>query len=148
MVSVALRPFSMALDAYFVRVARRRGFLVSDNALTAASSAFLSTTSGSNRSGRRRGFPSCSTQPVVVLRKTSAMPGYAEYLAAISDPAHPEHEHMRLWVSLIADAVDDAAVALKQPQAMNGAATRCIGIDHRRRSGRAQGLSSRDSAQK
>ncbi len=24
-------------------------------------------------------------------------PGYAEYLAAISDPGHPEHEHMRLW---------------------------------------------------
>ncbi|MHB0773999.1 plasmid pRiA4b ORF-3 family protein, partial [Bradyrhizobium sp. 1.29L] len=24
-------------------------------------------------------------------------PGYAEYLDAISDPAHPEHEHMRLW---------------------------------------------------
>ncbi|MGY2803844.1 hypothetical protein ACVIHF_000574 [Bradyrhizobium sp. USDA 4506] len=24
-------------------------------------------------------------------------PGYAEYLDAISDPTHPEHEHMRLW---------------------------------------------------
>ncbi|MCK1665574.1 plasmid pRiA4b ORF-3 family protein [Bradyrhizobium sp. 153] len=24
-------------------------------------------------------------------------PGYAEYLDAIGDPAHPEHEHMRLW---------------------------------------------------
>nr|WP_271627576.1 plasmid pRiA4b ORF-3 family protein [Bradyrhizobium sp. CCBAU 11445] len=24
-------------------------------------------------------------------------PGYAEYLDAISDPAHPEHERMRLW---------------------------------------------------
>lgn len=24
-------------------------------------------------------------------------PGYAEYLAAISDPNQPEHEHMRLW---------------------------------------------------
>ncbi|QDM15411.1 plasmid pRiA4b ORF-3 family protein [Tardiphaga sp. vice352] len=24
-------------------------------------------------------------------------PGYAEYLDAISDPAHPEHEHMRIW---------------------------------------------------
>ncbi|MGY2935022.1 hypothetical protein ACVWZ6_004624 [Bradyrhizobium sp. GM6.1] len=24
-------------------------------------------------------------------------PGYAEYLDAISDPAHPEHEHMRRW---------------------------------------------------
>ena len=24
-------------------------------------------------------------------------PGYAEYLEAISDPAHPEHEHMRRW---------------------------------------------------
>lgn len=24
-------------------------------------------------------------------------PGYAEYLQAISDPAHPEHEHMRRW---------------------------------------------------
>ncbi|WP_245435649.1 plasmid pRiA4b ORF-3 family protein [Microvirga calopogonii] len=24
-------------------------------------------------------------------------PGYAEYLDAISDPAHPEHEQMRLW---------------------------------------------------
>ncbi|MHC2275448.1 hypothetical protein ACVME8_002059 [Bradyrhizobium diazoefficiens] len=24
-------------------------------------------------------------------------PGYAEYLDAISDPAHPAHEHMRLW---------------------------------------------------
>jgi hypothetical protein len=24
-------------------------------------------------------------------------PGYAEYLDAISDPAHPEHENMRLW---------------------------------------------------
>ncbi|WFU14876.1 plasmid pRiA4b ORF-3 family protein [Bradyrhizobium sp. CB3481] len=23
-------------------------------------------------------------------------PGYAEYLDAIGDPAHPEHEHMRL----------------------------------------------------
>ncbi|WP_247480647.1 plasmid pRiA4b ORF-3 family protein [Bradyrhizobium sp. 144] len=24
-------------------------------------------------------------------------PGYAEYLEAIGDPTHPEHEHMRLW---------------------------------------------------
>ena len=24
-------------------------------------------------------------------------PGYAEYLDAIGDPAHPEHEQMRLW---------------------------------------------------
>ena len=24
-------------------------------------------------------------------------PGYAEYLEAIRDPAHPNHEHMRLW---------------------------------------------------
>jgi hypothetical protein len=24
-------------------------------------------------------------------------PGYAEYLDAISDTAHPEHEQMRLW---------------------------------------------------
>src|SRR5689334_21284179 len=24
-------------------------------------------------------------------------PGYSEYLDAISDPTHPEHEHMRLW---------------------------------------------------
>jgi hypothetical protein len=24
-------------------------------------------------------------------------PGYADYLDAIGDPAHPEHEHMRLW---------------------------------------------------
>ena len=24
-------------------------------------------------------------------------PGYAEYLDAIGDPAHPEHKHMRLW---------------------------------------------------
>ena len=24
-------------------------------------------------------------------------PGYAEYLEAISDPAHPEQEHMSLW---------------------------------------------------
>ncbi|WP_235940633.1 plasmid pRiA4b ORF-3 family protein, partial [Bradyrhizobium hipponense] len=24
-------------------------------------------------------------------------PGYAEYLDAISDPAHPEHERMRRW---------------------------------------------------
>lgn len=24
-------------------------------------------------------------------------PGYAEYLEAIRDPAHPDHEHMRLW---------------------------------------------------
>ena len=24
-------------------------------------------------------------------------PGYAEYLPAISDPAHPEHDHMRRW---------------------------------------------------
>ncbi|MCK1450509.1 plasmid pRiA4b ORF-3 family protein, partial [Bradyrhizobium sp. 35] len=23
--------------------------------------------------------------------------GYTEYLDAISDPAHPEHEHMRRW---------------------------------------------------
>src|SRR5579872_6329372 len=37
------------------------------------------------------------------------------------------------FVSLIAVAVDDAAIALKQPQAMNGAAARCIGIDHPRR---------------
>ena len=25
-------------------------------------------------------------------------PGYAEYLAAISDPAHPEHAAMRTWI--------------------------------------------------
>ncbi|SDD36485.1 hypothetical protein SAMN05216337_1010127 [Bradyrhizobium brasilense] len=36
-------------------------------------------------------------------------------------------------VSLIAVAVDDAAITLEQPQAMNGAAARCIGIDHPRR---------------
>ncbi|MET4391855.1 hypothetical protein ABIB73_007647, partial [Bradyrhizobium sp. F1.4.3] len=36
----------LALDAYFGRVARRRGFHWSDNALTAASSAFRSTTLG------------------------------------------------------------------------------------------------------
>ncbi|BAM86881.1 conserved hypothetical protein [Bradyrhizobium oligotrophicum S58] len=24
-------------------------------------------------------------------------PGYAEYLDAIGDSSHPEHEHMRLW---------------------------------------------------
>jgi pRiA4b ORF-3-like protein len=24
-------------------------------------------------------------------------PGYAEYLDAIGDPTHPEHEQMRLW---------------------------------------------------
>src|ERR1700729_4314561 len=35
-------------------------------------------------------------------------------------------------VSLIAIAVDDAAVAFEQLQAMNGAAARCIGIDHAR----------------
>src|SRR3954471_24693925 len=35
-------------------------------------------------------------------------------------------------VSLITIAMDDAAVALKQPQAMNGAAARCIGVNHAR----------------
>ncbi|MET4222680.1 acetolactate synthase regulatory subunit, partial [Bradyrhizobium sp. LB14.3] len=34
----------MVLDVYFERVVRRRGFHISDNALTAASSAFRSTT--------------------------------------------------------------------------------------------------------
>src|SRR3954467_5674831 len=33
-------------------------------------------------------------------------------------------------VSLIAVAVDDAAIAFEQSQAMNGAAAWCIGIDH------------------
>ncbi|WP_253075195.1 plasmid pRiA4b ORF-3 family protein [Bradyrhizobium sp. 177] len=46
----------------------------------------------------RRACPSCSRPPVVVLRKTSAVrQATAEYLDAISDPAHPEHEHMRRW---------------------------------------------------
>ena len=35
-------------------------------------------------------------------------------------------------VSLIAVAVDDAAIAFEQSQAMNGAAAWCIGIDHAR----------------
>ncbi len=35
-------------------------------------------------------------------------------------------------VSLIAVAVDDAAIALEQAQAMNGPTARCIGIDHPR----------------
>src|SRR6266702_743244 len=36
-------------------------------------------------------------------------------------------------VGLIAIAVDDAAIALEQPQAMNGTVARCIGIDYARR---------------
>ncbi|TYO60736.1 FkbM family methyltransferase [Bradyrhizobium hipponense] len=59
-VSVALRPFRLALDAYFERVTRRRGFQIPDNALTAASSVFRSTTSGSNCSGPQRRIRSCS----------------------------------------------------------------------------------------
>lgn len=35
-------------------------------------------------------------------------------------------------VSLITVAVDDAAIALKQPQAMNGPKARCIGVNHAR----------------
>src|SRR3954469_9155867 len=35
-------------------------------------------------------------------------------------------------VSLIAVAVDDAAIALEQPQAMNGPTARCIGVNHAR----------------
>ena len=35
-------------------------------------------------------------------------------------------------VSLIAVAVDDAAIALKQLQAMNGPTARCIGVNHAR----------------
>lgn len=35
-------------------------------------------------------------------------------------------------VSLIVIAMDDATVAVEQPQAMDGAATQCIGIDHPR----------------
>lgn len=53
-VSVALRPFRLALDAYFDRMTRRRAFHLSDKALTAASSAFRSTTLGSNPSGPHR----------------------------------------------------------------------------------------------
>jgi Plasmid pRiA4b ORF-3-like protein len=32
-----------------------------------------------------------------LLDAAGGAPGYAEYLDAIRDPAHPEHEHMRLW---------------------------------------------------
>jgi hypothetical protein len=60
MVSVALRPFRLAFDAYFDRSLCRRGFQISDNALTAASSAFRSMTLGSNRSGPQRRIFSCS----------------------------------------------------------------------------------------
>src|SRR5215831_9063172 len=35
-------------------------------------------------------------------------------------------------VGFIAIAVDDAAIALEQPQAMHGTAAQCIGIDHAR----------------
>jgi hypothetical protein len=49
-------------------------------------------------------------------------------------------------VGLIAIAVDDAAITPEQPQAMNSAAARCVGIYHPR--GPAQGRSSRESAQK
>ena len=31
------------------------------------------------------------------LEDVGGAPGYAEYLDAISDPTHPEHEHMRRW---------------------------------------------------
>ncbi|MET4046255.1 DNA-binding GntR family transcriptional regulator, partial [Bradyrhizobium sp. RT6a] len=33
-------------------------------------------------------------------------PGYAEYLDAISDPAHPEHENMRRWGPAQAQVLD------------------------------------------
>ncbi len=51
-------------------------------------------------------------------------------------------------VGLITIAVDDAAIASEQSQAINCAAARCIGINAPGGSGPAQGLSSRDSAQK
>ncbi|MGF6311277.1 transposase [Bradyrhizobium sp. i1.8.4] len=49
-----------AHDAYFDRSLCRLGFQIPDSALTAASSAFRSTTSGSNCSGPQRRIRSCS----------------------------------------------------------------------------------------
>ena len=50
--------------------------------------------------------PKAGIPPVVCLAGANACPpedvggepGYAEFLASLADPAHPEHEHMKKWI--------------------------------------------------
>lgn len=50
--------------------------------------------------------PKSATPPIICLAGANACPpedvggypGYAEFLAALADPAHEEHAHMRSWV--------------------------------------------------
>ncbi|MCK1540271.1 plasmid pRiA4b ORF-3 family protein [Bradyrhizobium sp. 171] len=46
---------------------------------------------------RRRARLGQLVLPASVVPPVAVAPGYAEYLDAISDPTHPEHENMRLW---------------------------------------------------
>ena len=39
-----------------------------------------------------------TTSPHCTVLRRTAPPGYEEFLEALRDPSHPEHEHLKAWI--------------------------------------------------
>ena len=89
-----------------------------------------SETAGTTSSSWKKWFDDTSMDGLPLLldaagrcppEDVGGVPGYAEYLEAIGDPTHPEHESMRIWGPERFDpnvidrqALDDAVNALSE----------------------------------